>query len=250
VDDLEALWSNFLVYIQHAPAANNPGVLFAGFRDDLVAKGMSKDRASEAIRELVTLAAGRRDWTAPMFDRIYTSNEPGFSTRPNALVLDMIEGKAPGTALDIAMGQGRNALYLASRGWTVTGFDVSNEGIVAARREAAARGLTIEALRVAHDEFEYGSAAWDLIVMTYALVPVTDVDFAARLVESLRPGGLIVIESFGTVPDRPIRPVEIDSDRLRDAYSGLRVLRFEEATDVGDWTDEPAPIVRMAAIKD
>jgi SAM-dependent methyltransferase len=250
VDDLEALWSNFLVYIQHAPAANNPGVLFAGFRDDLVAKGMSKDRASEAIRELVTLAAGRRDWTAPMFDRIYTSNEPGFSTRPNALVLDMIEGKAPGTALDIAMGQGRNALYLASRGWTVTGFDVSNEGIVAARREAAARGLTIEALRVAHDEFEYGSAAWDLIVMTYALVPVTDVDFAARLVESLRPGGLIVIESFGTLPDRPIRPVEIDSDRLRDAYSRLQVLRFEDAIDLGDWTDEPAPIVRMAAIKD
>ena len=250
MDDLEALWSNFLAYIQHAPAANNPGVLFAGFRDDLVAKGMSKDRASEAIRDLVTLAAGRRDWTAPMFDRIYTSNEPGFSTRPNALVLDMIEGKAPGTALDIAMGQGRNTLYLASRGWTVTGFDVSNEGIVAARREAAARGLTIEALRVAHDEFEYGSAAWDLIVMTYALVPVTDVDFAARLVESLRPGGLIVIESFATLPDRPIRPVEIDSDRLRDAYSGLQVLRFEDAIDLGDWTDEPAPIVRMAAIKD
>ena len=185
-----------------------------------------------------------------MFDRIYTSNEPGFSTRPNALVLDMIEGKAPGTALDIAMGQGRNALYLASRGWKVTGFDVSNEGIVAARREAAGRGLTIEALRVAHDEFEYGKAAWDLIVMTYALVPVTDVDFAARLVESLRPGGLIVIESFATLPDRPIRPVEIDSDRLRDAYSGLQVLRFEDTVDVGDWTDESAPIVRMAAIKD
>jgi SAM-dependent methyltransferase len=250
VNDHEALWSDFLVYIQRAPAANNPGVLFAGFRDDLVAKGISKDEASESVRALVNMAAGRRDWTAPMFDRIYTSNEPGFSTRPNALLLDMIEGKAPGTALDIAMGQGRNALYLASRGWKVTGFDVSNEGVVAARREATGRGLTIEALRVAHDEFEYGSAAWDLIVMTYALVPVTDVDFAARLVESLRPGGLIVIESFGTLPDRPIRPVEIDSDRLRDAYSGLQVLRFENAIDVGDWTDEPAPIVRMAAIKD
>ena len=250
MDARQALWSDFLVYIQGAPAANNPGVLFAGFRDDLVAQGMSKDEASEAVRGLVTMAAGRRDWSAPMFDRIYTSDDPGFSTRPNALLVDMIEGKAPGTALDIAMGQGRNALYLASLGWKVTGFDVSSEGIAAARREATGRGLTIEALRVAHDEFEYGLAAWDLIVVTYALVPVTDVDFAAGLVESLRPGGLIVIESFGTLPDRPIRPVEIDSNRLRDAYSGLQVLRFEDAIDLGDWTDEPAPIVRMAAMKD
>jgi SAM-dependent methyltransferase len=250
VDDYEALWSDFLVYIQRAPAANNPGVFFAGFRDELVAEGMSKDRASESIRELVNMAAGRRDWTAPMFDRIYTSPEPGFSTRPNALLVDMVEGKTPGTALDIAMGQGRNALYLASRGWKVTGFDVSIEGIVAARRGAAERGLTVEALLVAHDEFDYGSAAWDLIVMTYALVPVTDVDFAAMLVESLRPGGLIVIESFGTVPDRPIRPVEIDSDRLREAYSRLQVLRLEEAINVPEWTDEPMGMVRLAAIKD
>jgi SAM-dependent methyltransferase len=184
-----------------------------------------------------------------MFDRIYRSSEPGFSTRPNALLAEAIEGKAPGTALDIAMGQGRNALFLASRGWKVTGFDVSISGIEAAKGEATERGLTLEALLVAHDEFDYGLGSWDLIVMTYALVPATDVDFAATLMASLRPGGLIVIESFGTVPDRPIRPVEIDSRRLREVYSGLQIARFDNTIEIGDWTDEPAPIVRMAAIK-
>ncbi|MGH8957669.1 MAG: class I SAM-dependent methyltransferase [Acidimicrobiia bacterium] len=249
MNDQEALWSDFLAYIERAPAAHNPAVLFAGFRDELVAEGMSKDHASDSIREIVTMATWRRDWTAPMFDRIYASPEPRFSTLPNVLLVEVTDGRLPGVALDIAMGQGRNALYLASCGWKVTGFDVSREGIAVATTEAMDRGLSIDARVAAHDEFEYGSERWDLIVMTYALVPVTEVAFAEKLVDALRPGGLIVIESFVIGADRPPRPVEIDPDQLRQAYSQLQVLRFEDAMDTSDWSDEPARIVRMAAAK-
>lgn len=249
MSDNERLWSDFLSYIERAPAANHPGMLFAGFREELLEEGRSQEEASESIRMIMTMATERRDWTAPMFDRIYASPEPGFSTRPNALLVEVIDGRPPGTALDIAMGQGRNALYLASRGWEVTGFDVSSEGIAVALQEAAKDGLSIDARVVAHDEFEYGSEAWDLIVMTYALVPVTDVSFATTLVNSLRPGGLLVTESFAPDSDRPLRPVDILPDRLRQAYAALKVLRFEDGTDTSDWTDEPSRIVRMAAIK-
>ena len=250
MNDPEALWTAFLAFLERAPAAGIPAELFAGFRDDLILEGMPADRATEAVRGIVNMAAERRDWSAPMFDRIYASPEPGFSTQPNALLVEAIEGRMEGNALDIAMGQGRNALYLASRGWEVTGFDVSREGVAVAQREAARRNLTLEARVAAHDEFEYGSAAWDLIVMTYALVPVTDADFATMLVDSLRPDGLIVIESFVTDPARPPRPVEIDPARLSGAYSDLRILKFEDETTASDWTDEPSRIVRMAAIKD
>ena len=250
MNDPEVLWSAFLAYLERAPAAGIPAELFAGFRDELIREGMPADRATEAVWGIVTMAADRRDWTAPMFDRIYASPEPGFSTQPSAFLVEAIEGRIAGSALDIAMGQGRNAIYLASRGWKVTGFDVSREGLTVAQREAARRDLTLEARVAAHDEFEYGAAAWDLIVMTYALVPVTHVDFAAILIDSLRPEGLIVTESFVADPTRPPRPVEIDPDRLRRAYSELRILKFEDETTTSDWTHEPSRIVRMAAIKD
>lgn len=249
MSESERLWSEFLAYIERAPAANNPGVLFAGFRDELEAIGYTKDAASDSIRRVITMATDRRDWSGPMFDRIYTSPAPRFSTRPNSFLVKMTDGRLPGTALDIAMGQGRNALYLASGGWKVSGFDVSSAGIAVALAEADKRGLSIDARVAAHDEFEYGSNAWDLIVMTYALVPVTEADFAAKLIDSLRSDGLIVIESFATLTDRPPRPVEIDPERLRQAYAQLRSLSFEDAMDSSDWSDEPARIVRLAVVK-
>jgi protein-L-isoaspartate O-methyltransferase len=248
--DDDALWSAFLSYIESAQAAQNPAVLFGGFRDEMIAEGMSEERVTDSIRSVMAMATVRRDWMAPMFDRIYAFGEPGFSVQPNALLVETVSSRAPGTALDIAMGQGRNALYLASRAWDVTGFDVSREGIAAAQSAAAERGLKIHALVSAHDDFEYGSSNWDLIVMTYALVPVTDISFASTLVEALRPGGLIVTESFATDPKRPPRPVEIDPDRLRQAYSPLRILKFETRKDVADWSDEPEVVVRMSAVKD
>lgn len=248
--DDDTLWSAFLTFIEQASAVQIPAVLFEGFRDQMIAEGVPSERATQSIRAIISMAVTRRDWSAPMFDRIYACPKPGFSTQPNAFLVEASAGRRPGTALDIAMGQGRNALYLASRGWKVTGFDVSREGVAAARQAAAQRDLNVEVLVKAHDDFEYGSNAWDLIVMTYALVPVTDTSYASTLIESLRPGGLLVAESFATVPNRPPRPVEIDPDRLRQAYSGLRVLNFEAKDDIPDWSDEPLGVVRMSAVKD
>ncbi len=51
-----------------------------------------------------------------------------------------VEGRNPGRALDIGMGQGRNAVYLATQGWDVTGFDPSSEGVRIARSNAEKAG--------------------------------------------------------------------------------------------------------------
>jgi len=45
-----------------------------------------------------------------------------FNKQPNALLMDAIKNKKPGKALDVGMGQGRNSIYLAQQGWSVTGF--------------------------------------------------------------------------------------------------------------------------------
>jgi hypothetical protein len=57
-----------------------------------------------------------------LYNRTYTSSSPQFTTQPNALLVATVEGRKPGRALDVGMGQGRNALFLALKGWDVTGF--------------------------------------------------------------------------------------------------------------------------------
>ena len=62
---------------------------------------------------------------------------------PSAFLADVVKNQPHGRALDVSMGQGRNALFLASLGWKVTGIDISDEGIRQAREAAATRQLSI-----------------------------------------------------------------------------------------------------------
>src|SRR3954463_12113503 len=104
----------------------------------------------------------------------------------------MIGGRKPGRALDVAMGQGRNALWLAAQGWDVTGFDISAVGIGQARKEAERRGLRITTFVTPYEEFDWGQEKWDLVVFTYFFPqPVLP-----KVWEALRPGGMILVEGF------------------------------------------------------
>src|SRR6478735_2270074 len=184
--DDDELWAEFLEYLGRAPASAglHPGVLFQGFRADVEQRGTSPDA------------------------------DAGFSLEPNDLVVRTAAGRPVGSALDVAMGQGRNAVHLAGAGWRVTGFDLSSAGVAAAEAAATAQGTPIDAVVASADSFDYGVARWDLIVMTYALVPVADPAFADRIIDALAPGGLVVVESFAVASDGPIRPVDIDPDAL------------------------------------
>lgn len=80
---------------------------------------------------------------------------------PNTFLASVIEGRKPGTALDIAMGQGRNALLLAARGWKVTGFDISEVAVKRAREEAETKAVRFEAVTADVSTFDYGAERWD-----------------------------------------------------------------------------------------
>ena len=54
-----------------------------------------------------------------------------------------VEERKPGRALDVGMGEGRNAVFLALKGWDVTGFEISDEGVAIAQRNARAAGVNI-----------------------------------------------------------------------------------------------------------
>src|SRR5689334_3891814 len=131
---------------------------------------------------------------AQRFNKLYSEPSNLFSAAPNAFLMNTVSGLKPGRALDVAMGQGRNSVFLAKQGWDVTGYDIAKTGLDVARSAAEKAGVKIQAVRASHDEFEFGREQWDLIVMTYTLANMEDAAFLKRVKDSLKPGGMVVVE--------------------------------------------------------
>jgi SAM-dependent methyltransferase len=168
---------------------------------------------------------------------------------------EAVQSTPAGRALDVAMGRGRNAIFLASRGWDVTGFDVSDKALSMAADEAARTGASVHAVRSTSQQFDYGEARWDLLVLCYAWAPISDPAYAARLQASLRPGGVVVFEHFLHVgPEAPPQSAGApDPGQLPRLFANFEIVRYEEVTRMPEWLPlgrrEQRPVARMIARK-
>jgi 2-polyprenyl-3-methyl-5-hydroxy-6-metoxy-1,4-benzoquinol methylase len=204
-------------------------------------------------------ATDREQAATKYFNSLYRSPaQTRFTTEPNAFLAATIKGLKPGKALDIAMGQGRNALHVAAKGWDVTGFDVAEEGLKVASESAAKAGLPLTTVKATFEGFDYGKERWDLIYFVYTDAPMVDPKYVARIQAALKPGGLVLV-------DRPYRSLtnpewpETDQDKVNaliKAWSGLQIVFYEDTAGVGDWQQTRADrlqhelrIVRMVARK-
>src|SRR5258707_11019010 len=98
-----------------------------------------------ALRCLPLLVHGQPQKSAEeVWNDLYSKRE-GKEHQFNKFLAETVKGRAPGKALDIGMGQGRNSLFLAALGWDVTGFDISAVGVKQAQAEAQKRGRKINA---------------------------------------------------------------------------------------------------------
>lgn len=240
----------FLTWLPTAAPAGDVRAMLGQYRQALVAQGHAGDEAGEHIDAILKAMHNSETVWPLLFDKIYASDAPSFRTTPNALLQEAVAGRPAGVALEVCMGEGRNAVYLATQGWKVTGFDVSEVGLKRARTRADALGVPLDTVLQTSSAFAYGVARWDLIALIYAPLPVTDARYVEQLRQSLKPGGLIVVESFAAGPSITAkRPVEIDPEALVDAYAGFDILRFEETYDLPDWTNEQEQLVRLVAAK-
>ena len=138
------------------------------------------------------------------------------------------------------MGQGRNALYLASTGWKVTGVDFSDEGVKQARADAAAKQLELDAVVSDVKTYDYGTAKWDLVAMIYAYPAFSKI---ADLQRATKPGGLFVYEFFADPDSAPTPPL------AQQFATGWEILKDETVEDVPDWRADRAKIERFVARK-
>src|SRR5262245_3309489 len=104
---------------------------------------------------LVGLVQAQRRPPQEVWNEVYTKRQ-GRAFPHNTFLAERIKGRKPGTALDIGIGEGRNALFLATQGWEVTGFDISDVAVTLAQEAAQQRGVKIKALVEDADRFDYG----------------------------------------------------------------------------------------------
>jgi SAM-dependent methyltransferase len=155
-----------------------------------------------------------------------------FSRQPNAFLVEMVRGRKPGKALDVGMGEGRNSIFLAQQGWTVTGFDTADEGVRRANSRAQRLGLKLSTVVTSFEQFNFGENQWDLIVLTYeptkSIVP--------KIERALRPGGAVLIEDRH-IDTRRVWPAgSFENNELISLFPTLRVLRYEDVWATPDWS--------------
>ncbi|MGH9695337.1 MAG: class I SAM-dependent methyltransferase, partial [Bryobacteraceae bacterium] len=90
-----------------------------------------------------------------------------FNRQPSRLLVDAIRGRKPGAAVDLGMGQGRNAIYLAQHGWQVTGVDLSDIAISQAKERATQLGVKLNTVLDGLDQYDLGRNRWNLIALFY-----------------------------------------------------------------------------------
>jgi len=108
----------------------------------------------------------RADW-----DRRYAGREFVWSVEPNRFLVPEVEGLEPGRALDLAAGEGRNAVWLATRGWTVTAVDWSEVGLGKGRLLAEHQAVTVDWVVADLREWEPPERAFDLTLILYLQPP-------------------------------------------------------------------------------
>jgi SAM-dependent methyltransferase len=169
-----------------------------------------------------------RDW-----DERHADPERRYSGGPSEVLVAEMSALPPGFALDLACGQGRHAIWLATHGWHVTAVDFSAVALDKGRELARQDGVACE--WVAADLMEYAPVpkAYDLVVISYLHVPGAERrQILANAEQALAPGGTLLLigldrsnheHGYGG-PSNPA--VLYDRD---DVVAGLSRLQIERA---------------------
>ncbi len=129
------------------------------------------------------------------WNRRYADAERIHSTAiPNQFLVAEVDELAPGTALDLGCGAGRNAVWLAQRGWRVTAVDFSDVGLQMARELAAKAQVSVEWIEADAVDWTPPARAYDLVCVLYLQLPAPERRKAlGHAADAVRPGGTLLV---------------------------------------------------------
>lgn len=142
------------------------------------------------VSEPQTVAAKPNDKTR--WDSKYDTNKFIFGKRPIRFLVNNFHLLPKGRTLDIAMGEGRNGVYLATKGFDVIGVDISEKGLQKAHQLANELNTKIETRVVDLENYQLEKNAYDLVICTYYLQR----DLFPQMMDAVKPGGMVLVETY------------------------------------------------------
>ena len=132
------------------------------------------------------------------WDERYSNTAYAFGEQPNEYLREQLEKLEPGSILFAAEGEGRNAVYAAKLGWTVSAFDISTEGRKKALQLAEKNKVSLDYKVGQLPDLDYTEGQFDAIALIYAHFPASIKSKYHKLLSTyLRKGGTVIFEAFG-----------------------------------------------------
>ena len=153
------------------------------------------------------------------WDERYRDKELLWKTEPNQFLVEAVAGLKPGKALDLAAGEGRNAIWLAEEGWDVEAVDWSDVGLDKGRELADRLGAKVAFSQEDLLTWLPSTEAYDLVVIAYFQIQQMERQRVWRgAARAVRAGGRLVV-------------VGHDSDNLERGYGGPQHAEVLYSTD-------------------
>jgi SAM-dependent methyltransferase len=184
----------------------------------------------------------REDW-----DRRYAAAESLWSSKPNRFLVAEVAELPPGRALDLACGEGQNAIWLATLAWDVTGVDFSEVAIAKARTRAERDGVDVDFLCADLLTYEPETSSFDLVLLLYFHLPPHELrTVLARATSALALGGTLVVLGHDRTnitdgvggPSDP--SIHYTPDELESELPGLEIVKATRVLRDVEGADRPA----------
>ncbi|MBI2604620.1 MAG: methyltransferase domain-containing protein [Deltaproteobacteria bacterium] len=193
------------------------------------APGAPAAKPGTGLNYFQKLTGDDADTDKARWDKIYSKHKGYvFGKDPASFLVESLPLFPVGRALDIAMGEGRNAVYLAKKGFVVEGVDISEVAVRKAKRLAQDNGVRIRTVIADLNKYQIQPESYEVIMVFYFLSR----PLIPQIKKGLKKGGIVVFEN-NTVDELKYdktqnRAYLLERGELREMFKDLEILKYRE----------------------
>jgi len=164
------------------------------------------------------------------WNKYYDTDKYIFGEKPIRFLKENVHLLPKGKTLDIAMGEGRNGVYLATKGFDVLGLDISEKGLEKAHQLASANKVKIVTQVVDLETHQLAKNTYDLIICTYYMQR----SLFPQFMDALKPGGMALVETFNLdylKYKQFKRKYLLEENELLKIFADYKIIKYEVYDD-------------------